>query len=107
MAVAQSRFEASVNALPWINVICGISQVAAGPLQWQGQTARKQPRASHPYNGCWREFLHWESNTTRQQKPRGSKKKNIFHFERKIHKGYFALLAASMLAVTCNVLLLL
>ena len=54
MAVAQSRFEASVNALPWINVMCGISQVAAGLVQWQRQAARKQPRAFHSYRRKWR-----------------------------------------------------
>lgn len=55
MAVPQSCFEASVNALPWINVMCGISQEAAVPLQWQRQEARTQPKASHSYvryKGC-------------------------------------------------------
>lgn len=45
LAVPQSCFEASVNALLWINVMCGISQEAAPPLQWQRQEARKQPKA--------------------------------------------------------------
>lgn len=47
----QSCFEASVNALPWINVMCGISQVAAAPLQWRRQEARKQPKGLHSYTG--------------------------------------------------------
>ena len=29
--------------------MCGISQVAAAPLQWQRQEARKQPRALHSH----------------------------------------------------------
>lgn len=61
LAVPQSCFEASVNALPWINVMCGISQVAAAPLQWQRQEARKQPKALHSYTwdkgGCFFIFL--------------------------------------------------
>lgn len=47
LAVVQSCFESSVNVLPWINVICGISQVAG---MW-GQAARKQPKASHIHHG--------------------------------------------------------
>lgn len=46
LAVVQSCFESSVNALPWINVICGISQVAAGLLQCGGrqpENSRKRP----------------------------------------------------------------
>lgn len=49
MALPQSCFEASVTALPWINVMCGISQEAAAPLQWQRQEASKQPKALYPY----------------------------------------------------------
>ncbi len=49
MAVPQSCFEASVSALPWINVMCAISQVAAVPLQQQRQEAKKQPEALHSF----------------------------------------------------------
>lgn len=46
LAVVQGCFESSVNGLAWINVICGISQVAAGLLQSGGrqpENSRKHP----------------------------------------------------------------
>ncbi len=77
LAVVQSCFESSVNALPWINVICGISQVAAGLLQCGG----RQPENSrkHPtFTTACSHFLLFiysqcrTSDHTHQPRPKGS-----------------------------------
>lgn len=79
LAVVQSCFESSVNALPWINVICGISQVAAGLFQCGG----RQPENSrkHPtFTTACSHFLLFiysqcrTSDHTHQPRPKGSPK---------------------------------
>ncbi len=77
LAVVQSCFESSVNALPWINVICGISQVAARLFQCGG----RQPENSrkHPmFTTACSHFLLFiysqcrTSDHTHQPRPKGS-----------------------------------
>lgn len=77
MAVVQSCFESSVNALPWINVICGISQVAAGLLRCGGrqpENSRKR-RAFTTVCSHFFVFIYFQcraSDHTHQPGPKGS-----------------------------------